>query len=556
MARSIGEAAANAIESGFRLALDVDAQQRTRERQDRLDRQAEDERAYQRRRQERGDKLTALNAQGEQLRLEGQVLARGAPDAEAQQGWTEQVKGLGAARSKVLSEMSGYDLEGERKAGALDLQAVQAGDFSKLKPGQFTRALTVATKRPPADYLRADGKPAPIEVAAADFMEGMKSGDQERALRGLNVIFAPDLHQGIGEPSPHGGTIVGKRFENFVPDPKSTADDPRVIPTLRVYVNNGKREASGDEMRVRRAADPDAPQGATGWYLAPLTEDRSSRPDAKVRSIGMRDGMNFVGQHLQLVELMNRPEALKQLELDAQSGWNPQDYVRAQASMGIQPEPKRTIKDTAIPAGGSVLRTVTDERGNVVEERRIEGNPKPGPGEKRGTMQQQIDAIDELVADGTLTEDEGAARKKALAARVSTGTKAQGLGAAGAGGKGGGTDKAADKQLGRMLQSLKEDRLTLEKKKDAALAEYKAEIGDGATTKQRAAAKAAYEQKLASLNGEDKRLRDKIDEIDRKLEFGSTDDNGGSGNKKGLGSAKPAGGGKLTKDQAAKTFGF
>lgn len=561
MAGSIGDAAAQGLDRGFRFALDMRDREENRARQKRLDEQVEEDRLRTRQRQDRNDQLTALNAQEAALRAEGEAMqsAPGGPTPEAMQDFTQRQQGLGAAKNALLKDMGGYDFEKDRAAGMEDIKALQGGDLSKLKPGQFTRAVTVATKRNPRDYMRVDGKPALVEVAAADFMEGMQSGDDARMLRGLNVLFAADLNVGIGEKSPHGGTIVGKRFEGFTPDPNSSPDDPRIIPTLRVYVSNGKKELSGDEIRARRSMDPDAPEGATGHYTTVLTKDRSSRDDAPVRSIGMRDGMNYIGNHMKLVELMNSPEAQRQLELDSQSGWDPQQYVTALAQLGVKKQTKgiTTTKDTTIPRGGAVLRTTYDGQGNVVSERQITpegGGAKPAAG-RPGTMQQQIDAIDALVDDGTLTEEEGTAQKRALAIKVTTGTKAQGLAAARPGGGGGGGGKgggASDKKLGRMLQSLKEDRLALEKKKDAALAEYKAEIAD-ATKKDRAAAKAKYDATMASLNSEDARIRQKMDDIDEQLEMGPAGEAKKGG---GLGDAKKAGTGKMTKDQAAKAFGF
>lgn len=561
MAGSIGEAAAQGLDRGFRFALDMRDREEQRARQKKLDDQVEQDRLRTQQRQDRNDKLTALTAQEAALRAEGEAMqaAPGGPTPEAMQSFTTRQQGLGAAKNQLLTEMGGYDFEKERAAGMEDIKALQGGDLSKLKPGQFTRAITVATKRNPRDYLRVDGKPAAVETAAADFMEGMQGGDDQRMLRGLNVLFAADLANGVGEKSPHGGTIVGKRFDGFIPDPNSSPDDPRIIPTIRVYVSNGKKEQSGDEIRSRRGMDPDAPEGATGYYLAPLTKDRSSRDDAPVRSIGMREGMDFIGNHMHLVELMNSPEAQRQLELDAQTGWDPQQYVTALAQLGVKKQSKgeSTTTYTSLPRGGAVLAVTKDAKGNVTSERQItqEGaGGKPAASGKPGTMQQQIDAIDALVEDGTLTEEEGTQRKRALATKVTTGTKAQGLAAAQPGGSGGGRGgTTSDKKLGRMLQSLKEDRLALEKKKDAALAEYKADIQD-ATKKQREAAKAKYDSTMASLNSEDARIRQKMDDIDAQLEMGPAGEakkNGG-----GLGQAKKPGTGTMTKEQAIKAFGL
>lgn len=533
MARSVGEAAAQAIESGFRLAVDVNDRRRAQLRQDRMDEEAADERRQQRRRQQRADKTAALAAQDALIRSEGAALAAGQPDEAAMADFTAREGRLRQAQQQHLGEISGVDLEAETRMGADDIKALQAGDLTKLTPGQFSRAITVATGRPPADYLRRDGAPAPVEQAAQEFQQAMGANDQDAIVASLNKLLVPELRKGVGSPSRHGGKIVGKQIAYVTPDPR--APDERVIPVIRVYVDQGKNF---------RGPRPDgAPEGASGYYDAPLTERRSSDPDDPVKSIGIAEAMDYIGQHMSLVELLDKPEARAQLDLDAKSTFNPQQYLAALMRAGVPPTPKTTTKDTPIPRGGSVLRTTYDAQGKPIEERRIEGNPPAAPAGRPGSLQQTLDAIDGLVDDGTLTPEEGDARKKAAVARTTTGTRAQGLAAGG--GRKNGERAMNDKEIGRRLQYVKEQRLALDKKRDVIMAEYKADARDASKT-EAAALKAEMRDRIAKLDEEDANLRRNMETLEKQLELDDGDQP----------KLAAKGTGKLTKDAAAKRFGF
>lgn len=529
MARSVGEAAARGLESGFRLAMDYTGAQDAKKRRDAADAMAAEDRTRTITRQDTNDKLAALGQQEAQLVAEGKGLAAGEPDEATQRDYVQRLDAVRGAKNSLLATVSGYDPTEVKRAAAADIQALNSGNLAAIKPGGLTRAVTAATNRPPTDYLRANGQPAPVELAAADFLEGMDAGDEPRAIKGLNVLFAPQLRKGVGQKGRHGGTIVGKEIIDVVPDPRSSEDDPRVIPTMRIYVDSGKGF---------NGPRPDGvPKGATGYYDAPLTEGRSSDPNDPVKSIPMKKAMDYIGMHLGLVDTLNKPEAQQLLQADSQSGWDPAQYLGALQSVGAEKPQKLTTKDTVIPAGGSLARTTTDAKGNVVDERIVQGNPKPATGAaaRPGTMQQQIAGIDALVEDGTLTEEEGAARKRALASKVTTGTKAQGLAAGTGGGKGGNTGgkglSAGENRLAqRQLEDTKAEIGDLDKRYDNAQnklnrvlgvkvpitapdsehAEHKAKV---------AAAQKAFDEEerrinsdRAELKARQKKIRDKLDD--------------------------------------------
>ena len=373
MARSVGEAAALGLESGFRLAMDYNEVQDRKARQKKLDAQSEADRERTQRRQDEADQLAALAGQEQMLATEGAGLAARAtpPDEATQRDFTARVEGVRTAKGSLLAKRSGFDPLKAKKDAQADIEALKSGNIAALSPGGLTRATTVSTGRPPADYIRANGQASPIEMAGQDFVEGMEAGDEPRMLKGLNFLFQPQLQKGIGEKSPHGGTIVGKQFAGVVPDPNSDPNDPRVIPTLRVYVNNGKKEDSGDDVRARRAMADGAPAGATGYYLAPLTEGRSSDPNDKVKSIGMTQAMDYIGQHLQLAEILNTPDALARMKEEQDSGaWDSQQYLAALAGVtALAGTLTGTIDDTG--------RIAFDLKGLRLEPRQLVGKAQP-----------------------------------------------------------------------------------------------------------------------------------------------------------------------------------
>lgn len=400
MARSTGEAIAIGLDAGYGRAMDYAARKQQQERQAKLDEQNAVSMADSRRRQAGQDELAALNAQEQLLKEEGVGLAAAAtpPDEAVQRDFAGRTTKLRTARHQALSRMSGYDLSAQKKAGAADLKALQEGDgdLAKLQPGQLLRATTVGTGRHPSEFVRPQGGMAPVEKAGMNVLEGLQAGDMGRVISGLNVIHAPELRKGVGQPGREGGNIVAKQIISVVPDPRNKdPENPRVIPVMRIYVSGGEK--------FNGPLPPGVPEGATGYYDAPLTENRSSDPDDPVKSIGMEEAMNYIGKQLELVELMNSPQALaKQREDEAAGAWDPNEYLSALTSLGATPKKQLTTQRTVIPQGSEVLETVTDPTGKVVTERRVQGPAKVAP----GGLEQFKANLDDAVAKGILNEEE------------------------------------------------------------------------------------------------------------------------------------------------------
>lgn len=381
MAQSIGGAIAEGLESGLRIGTGLMDRRRAQERQDEQDRLAREDRQRNIERQDaedtrrkRAEGLAALGSQVESLRAEGQ---RFTPNdtSPAARAWAQRFESVKGAHNRALVEAGGYDFEADEREAAADLKALNAGQGASLPAARRVRAIVAATGRPIGDFLRADGKPSKIGGGIDDFANGLASGDQLMMMAGANTVLAPDLQRGIGQASPYGGTIVAKRVVGFDPAPGSTAENPRFIPRLQVYVKDGKARSAADVKKIEqlRAQDPNAPADATGYYFAPVTEDRSSNPDAKVKLLDLQSSMKYLDNLRQLEELLNDPAVAAEVAQGA-GEWDQERFLRARAAAGLSATGKLT--QTKLGAGDEIV--TTDEKGREVG--RIKSSmPKTNP---------------------------------------------------------------------------------------------------------------------------------------------------------------------------------
>ena len=174
MARSVGQAAAEGLTTGFVLGRDTQNMARDQERRDEALQIAAEDRQLRRAsevealtRQKNQDRLAAIRDQRKNLGTvqQGLVDAGITPSADAQRMFADQVGALDKAEQEHLSKISGFDLAGAQKQADVDMADIsKATDVRTLKPGQLTRAVTVKTGgRAISDYQRADGQPSIVE---------------------------------------------------------------------------------------------------------------------------------------------------------------------------------------------------------------------------------------------------------------------------------------------------------------------------------------------------------------------------------------------------------
>lgn len=383
MANSVGGAIVEGLETGLRIGAGLQDRRRQQQRQDEEDQIRREDRALgledrQRRitREQRVDGLAAVDAQLAGLRAEGAALGENATPAQ-KAGLAQRYDKLTGARQRALVAAGGYDFDAEEREAQADIQLLASGQGASLPAARRVRAITAATGRDIADFRRVGGAPSRIGQAIEDFSAGLGGSGHDRMLTGANVLFASDLAKGVGADSPYGGKIVGKQFVAFDPDPNAPPDAPRVIPRLKVYVNDGKARSPADVKKIEqlRAADPNAPADATGYYFAPVTEDRSSRPDARVKSIGMREGMEYIDKLQQLDELINDPSVATDLD-EGVGQFDQQRYLRARAGLGLPTGQVKKTQFVNTPAGGVTTPVTTDDTGKVTLGQPIKGPDK------------------------------------------------------------------------------------------------------------------------------------------------------------------------------------
>lgn len=425
---SIGESAALGLQSGIQLAMGLRNQQRAEEQQGLQNQRQATQDARSQQRQDVADAqakqafdLRTLDQHQAQLDGEGNEHMRVKPDFRSARNYVRKQQALDQARQDVLAGKGNtYNPSGVSAKAQAGLDALQRNDldYFKSNPGAFTEAFEVSGFSPTEMAPGGVG-----EQALKDVTEGLQSGDAARALKGANFAFRGELNHGIGSKTAHGGTKVGAALENVLPDPR---DPGRSVLSLRVYENNGKEEASGDEIRARRAIDPHAPAGATGHYVAPLTERRSADKDDPVKSVANDAMVDRVAKLTQLAQLAASPQAQQLIEQDSTAKWDDSQLDATWARRGIK-KPLPHVTTTQQAPGSWALQQSTDPTTGAVTTTQFKGPPKL-------TDLEQLQAFAD--EQGISREKAASLRHPSKAANAAAGVPTGG-GLAGGGGGGG-----------------------------------------------------------------------------------------------------------------------
>jgi hypothetical protein len=343
-------------------------------------------------------------------------------------GWESVPPDVQARLKKTAAEAGGIQEQarkrrtelafGKQKQELSDLVSnLQAGKITmeQVPDDKFYMVMAQATGRDPSDFVAgADGAPARITQGTNDLLTGLETGNEGMLLRGANTVFSPELRVGVGSEGAHGGKIIGKEIIKIIPHPNNP---DLVSPVVRVYVD--------------KPGGVKGENGATGYYDAPLTQNRSSDPNDPVKWIDMTGALDRVGQMGVLASSLNHPEARAKFDKGrAASEAQVKDYLDMYFSLGSAAAPKKTVTttNTALPAdGGETIRETRDAQGRVISSERIPHKPKTfrpasgGSSGARGALQLRLDALDEDLENGDITKEDYQEQRREILTNKSKG---------------------------------------------------------------------------------------------------------------------------------------
>ncbi len=445
MANSIGGGIASGLESGYRMVMgrrQQEASERAKRKQEDMQEREfsalQEQRDYQRQRQQAADERLqdadawqAVNAERDETRanLTG-LLGRYGYDATRAQadpewaGLRQRSEEVGSRRQALIDKKLKPFLEKQKSDASDYIAALNNGsELPTNDPARFVRATTVTTGRPIADFLRDGDQPSTVERDVQGAMSGIESKNTNAILENVNRILAPSMKIGVGSEAPEdiagpGAIITGKEIVAIVPAP---GDSSKFIPVLKVHVKRGNE---------------------TGSYIAPVTQDRSAHgDDTPIPPIDMQKAMDYFGRLTTLAHIVNTPQMRSVVEQGMKdAGSAPDDILNAiYATGGTFSDTQRKVKREHMNLGGAELeRTVDANTGQVIQERGLPRSAIPRTYAPRSTgLQQTLEAID---ADPDLSGEEKASlRREALQSSASTGGRGgrTGYGLSGGGSSGG-----------------------------------------------------------------------------------------------------------------------
>lgn len=288
MARSIGGAVVEGIEAGFGLGMRADEAALRKK----ADARAEEEFTARRARETNDERRKGVAENLDLLDREMKLVG----------GRQEEIKGLSTAAQTagqpvdpVLAKEYGANAEkltGLRQRALDYFSRAQTGQLDPMQSPsrELYTNLVAATGRPLAELRE-------VPKYTADVQAGLETGNEGLLVQGVNGLLGPQLRRGVGQPSPHGGTITRKEVIGMDPavDNNGTPLPGKFMPRLRVYVQM-------DEMSPER------------HYDAPMTVDGSGDDDDKVAVIDVKNAMQWMGNLGTLATAVQRPDVAAKLE--------------------------------------------------------------------------------------------------------------------------------------------------------------------------------------------------------------------------------------------------
>lgn len=343
----VGGAAASGLQAGFDMGLRADdaaerrriasvaenrqamldterqAQvERTNARVDKLDAQAEEDRA-----------LAALNQEREDLVLEGAGLSAqyGGPagiPGEVGTNYARRANEIGMRRAALLSKRYAPVVEKEQQWAKDTASRIQAGQQSleELTPTETVRLLQALTRRPVGDFLAGAGGKSLVRQGIDDTEAGVGTQNQGLLLQGVEALL-PELQEGIGHSAPDGSEIVRKELYGLVPampGPEGLrapgAAPQSLAATLSAVLNpnpqqQGQPQAPPPKLMPVLRVVARHPDGTEVAYHAPVTKGRGAGANDEVHpGFDLKAAMDRLGQLGALEAWANTPEARKKIE--------------------------------------------------------------------------------------------------------------------------------------------------------------------------------------------------------------------------------------------------
>lgn len=409
----VAGALAQGIESGFGMArnLALDDERRTQTalentRKDEADRRAAADLALRGAREartaEQGELTNSLNA----LTSTSNLISKRKAEIE---GLAAAAQATGRLLPPELS--SEYDQHTRTLADirqkATNLTTRLAGgqvSLDQVPPGDLYTAFAVTTGHKPEDFPK-------VRAAAADFQSAVEAGNQGLVIQSLNTLMAPQLRRGLGQPSPHGGTIVSKELVNLVPavDANGQPHPDKVFPVLRV------------------TTDLTGPDGKPLTYIAPMSTGGGTT-DAPM-ALDISKGFQFLGNLGVALTAADNPAVASKLAAGAQvAGAGVDEFFKGE--LGLAGAARNTAKPGVDQARVDLVHRYMRENGldpksDADVKKAVAAlhqmGAAVGPGVGAATVRAKLDEISRREDAGELTPEQAAAERSA----VVTGVKAE-----------------------------------------------------------------------------------------------------------------------------------
>lgn len=417
MATSYGAAAARGIETGFNLGLRADAAEEEKRaravqesRQRQADARSQEELGLRRSADARAERRLA-DAEDRDIRgravtgLEGRRKELLDAASAAQASGSQVPSSLAEEYAKVSARLAQF-----RQQALDDASRLATGQINleNMTPAQAYKAVTVGTGMRMEDL-------AGMPKHAADLQAGMETNNNGLTLQAVNGLMGPQLRQGVGQPSPYGGTITRKEIIGLDParDGAGVDHPNRVIPRLRVYVQ-----------RPGEAAER--------YYDAPMTKGRSTDPDDPVVAIDITKALDWVGNLGVLSSALQRPDLKEKLAQGEQEA-GPEVNKYFDEFYSLSKPKKQQVTRERVDLGDRVVeREIEPTTGRIISEKEMKKGAVPrqmGLGTGAATYQAKLAEINRQEEEGEITPEQAKIDRRALTAGIKPDMKGAGPGA-------------------------------------------------------------------------------------------------------------------------------